>query len=308
LLAFFQFVIIVIDRVLYLRRSILSKAVLQVFTLVLFFGLFFFDMRSPKLAASPPFVTALFALKCHYWIFSARQVRLGYPKGLDMHAQSANYFFHDFSFSGYCAYMLYLSTPFLSEMRCMLDWTCTPTTLDFFQWLTLENIYSVLYQREVTLAYRRTLNRAFGTPQPVIIKWSTGVSFFTALAIVIWGPLLVSVVSAKYAAARSAPVVGVVMEVLLATSGGDQFLLSSLSAFAQARLSVPADCAGGGGGGGGGGGNRSLFANATWWLPPAVQAEANELLRVECSLKVCVCVCVCVCVFVCVCVCVCCRL
>ena len=98
MLAFFQFVIIVIDRVLYLRRSILSKAVLQVFTLVLFFGLFFFDMRSPKLAASPPFVTALFALKCHYWIFSARQVRLGYPKGLDMHAQSANYFFHDFSF------------------------------------------------------------------------------------------------------------------------------------------------------------------------------------------------------------------
>jgi hypothetical protein len=40
-------------------------------------------------------------------------------------------------------------------MRCMLDWTCTPTTLDFFQWLTLESIYSVLYQRQVTLAYRR---------------------------------------------------------------------------------------------------------------------------------------------------------
>jgi hypothetical protein len=51
--------------------------------------------------------------------------------------------------------MLYLGTPFLPDMRCMLDWTCTPTTLDFFQWLTLESIYSVLYQRQVTLAYRR---------------------------------------------------------------------------------------------------------------------------------------------------------
>ncbi len=43
-LALLQFVIIVIDRVLYLRRSIFSKAVLQMVTLLFFFLLFFFDM------------------------------------------------------------------------------------------------------------------------------------------------------------------------------------------------------------------------------------------------------------------------
>jgi hypothetical protein len=106
----------------------------------------------------------------------------------------------------------------------------------------LENIYSVLYQREVTLAYRRTLQRHFGAPQPWVIKWSTGVSFFTALALVIWGPLLVSVVSAKYSQPQSAPVVGVRMEVGLATSAGDQFGLSALSSFAQAPVPVSANC------------------------------------------------------------------
>ena len=278
LLAFLQFLIIVVDRVLYLRRSIFSKAVLQVATLILYFSIFFLRMRQPLLTDSRAFVLLLFLLKCSYWVFSARQIRLGYPKGLTSGgpSQSANYFFRDFSFGGYCAYMVYLGAPFLSDMRCMLDWTCTPTTLDFFQWLTMENIYSVLYQREVTLAYRRTLQRHFGAPQPWVIKWSTGVSFFTALALVIWGPLLVSVVSAKYAQPQSAPVVGVRMEVGIATSAGDQFALSELSSFAQAPVPVAANCSTAG---------NSSLAKATWWLPAEEQTRALHLLQTECTLK-----------------------
>ena len=280
-LAVFQFVVIVMDRVLYLRRSISTKALLQLVTLIVFFCLFFLNVREPHLAASQGFVLLLFMLKCCYWIFSARQIRLGFPKGLDMHAQSSNSFFRDFSFSGYCAYMLYLSMPFLSDMRCMLDWTCTPTTLDFFQWLTLENIYSVLYQREVTLAYRRTFQRHFGHAQPVAIKFSTGVSFFSALAVVIWGPLLVSVISAKYAEPRSTPIVAVGMQVVLATygpSGDDRFPLAELASFAQAPIKVETNC--------NMGPNSSMW-NLTEWLPKdgTTQKMALDLLHSECSLK-----------------------
>jgi len=90
------------------------------------------------------------------------QLRLGYPKGLVSGgpSHSANYFFRDFSFNGYCAYMVYLGTPFLFDMRVMLDWTCTRTTLDLFQWLTLENIYSVLCRdRERARARARARER-----------------------------------------------------------------------------------------------------------------------------------------------------
>jgi hypothetical protein len=108
-------------------------------TLIFYFAIFFLHMRQPLLTDSRAFVLLLFLLKCSYWVFSARQIRLGYPKGLTSGgpSQSANYFFRDFSFGGYCAYMVYLGAPFLSDMRCMLDWTCTPTTLDFFQWYTV---------------------------------------------------------------------------------------------------------------------------------------------------------------------------
>jgi len=74
-LAFFQFVVIVVDRVLYLRRAIFSKAVLQVGTLVIFFSLFFFNMQQPLLTDNTTFVLGLFLVKCGYWIFSARQVQ-----------------------------------------------------------------------------------------------------------------------------------------------------------------------------------------------------------------------------------------
>lgn len=35
--------------------------------------------------------------------------------------------------------------PFLYEIRALLDWSCTATTLDLKRWLTLEDVRSALY-------------------------------------------------------------------------------------------------------------------------------------------------------------------
>ena len=36
-------------------------------------------------------------------------------------------------------------TPFVFELRSMLDWTVADTTLDFFQYLKLEDLYATNY-------------------------------------------------------------------------------------------------------------------------------------------------------------------
>ncbi|EKX48778.1 hypothetical protein GUITHDRAFT_43070, partial [Guillardia theta CCMP2712] len=207
-LAFLQFVLIVLDRVLYLRRSIRVKTIVQLVTLLFFFSLLFMRMRQPWLTDNFAFILILYFFKCWYWIASAIQIRRGYPI-----MTGGNVFFRDFSFVNFVLYIAYSGTPFLHDMRSMLDWTCTATTLDFFQWMRMENIYAVLFQREVTLSYRRKLGRAFGFAQPWQIKLYTGVLYFAGLALVIWGPLLVSVVSSKYASPKTVPIIGVSMEI-----------------------------------------------------------------------------------------------
>jgi len=39
----------------------------------------------------------------------------------------------------------YRQIPFIFEIRCLLDWTVTDTTLTFFRWLKFEDIYASNY-------------------------------------------------------------------------------------------------------------------------------------------------------------------
>lgn len=51
---------------------------------------------------------------------------------------------HSFVFSrsteqlSWLGFQIFCSVPFLYELRQILDWSCTPTTLKLFDWLKLE--------------------------------------------------------------------------------------------------------------------------------------------------------------------------
>jgi len=47
-----------------------------------------------------------------------------------------------------CLDSIYRAIPFVYELRTLLDWICTPTTLIFFNWLTVEDIKTELYYRK----------------------------------------------------------------------------------------------------------------------------------------------------------------
>ncbi|PNH02555.1 Protein PIEZO, partial [Tetrabaena socialis] len=45
----------------------------------------------------------------------------------------------------YLAFNIFYSLPFLFEIRTLLDWTATTTSLDFYSWLKVEDIRSSLF-------------------------------------------------------------------------------------------------------------------------------------------------------------------
>jgi hypothetical protein len=80
--------------------------------------------------------------------------------------------------------------PFLYELRQMLDWACTTTTLNLFDWLKMEDIADQLYRNRVKLAMFKRENRGRGNKVWVSTKLLYGLLLLGLLFIVLWSPLL----------------------------------------------------------------------------------------------------------------------
>ena len=79
--------------------------------------------------------------------------------------------------------------PFLYELKALLDWSVTPTTLTLVDWLKLEDIRASLYNRECDLLMRG-LARKEGEAQPATSKFLLGFALFLGVLALLWTPLL----------------------------------------------------------------------------------------------------------------------
>lgn len=97
----------------------------------------------------------------------------------------------EYTFSNYIVYSVYRATPFLFEMRMLLDWTCTPTTLSLDDWFKMEDIYGQLFVNRGKIIGQREDTRKPGERQPFARKLLKGALLVGLLIIVIWSPLLI---------------------------------------------------------------------------------------------------------------------
>lgn len=70
---------------------------------------------------------------------------------------------------GYLGLQIFCGLPFIYELRAVLDWSCTPTTLKLFDWLKLEDISTSLYF--VTCDRYGREGRRLGQRQPRYMKF-----------------------------------------------------------------------------------------------------------------------------------------
>jgi len=100
-----------------------------------------------------------------------------------------------------------------------------------------------------------------------------GVTYFVGLVLVIWAPLLVSVVSSKYSQPQTVPVLGAELEVSLQTVKGDLFLLTKITSYSKGPPVSP-QCS-----------SMDFEDEVSWMSSNESISEATQDLEDACQLK-----------------------
>lgn len=125
----------------------------------------------------------LYLLFCIYFYFSSVQIKYGFPL-----VTKGQYFAGSTRLSNRIAFKIYRNVPFLYEMRAILDWTITRTSLDLFQWFKMEDAYANLYEVKCDMDIRK--KRKNGEDRWWFEKVSWGFCFFFFLMFILILPMI----------------------------------------------------------------------------------------------------------------------
>ncbi|XP_056011934.1 piezo-type mechanosensitive ion channel component 1-like isoform X4 [Ostrea edulis] len=183
-----QFVLIIIDRALYLKKNILGKFVFQILLVILIHVLLFFILpyvTKRKFSENTP-AQMFYFFKCLYFGLSAYQIRSSYPTRILGNFLTKNYnYINLFLFKGF------LAIPFLLELRVLMDWIWTDSTLAIGSWLQMEDIYANIY----VLKCWREAEKNYPTPRSQkkgsLVKYGVGGLLLVLIILIIWFPLVI---------------------------------------------------------------------------------------------------------------------
>lgn len=128
------FFLIVLDRIIYLCSFATGKVIFYLFNLILFTYTvteYAWSMK-PQQHAGILALRAIFLAKAVSLALQAVQIRYGIPHKTTLYRQ---FLTSKTSRINYLCYRLYRALPFLYELRCVLDWSCTTTSLTMYDWL-----------------------------------------------------------------------------------------------------------------------------------------------------------------------------
>nr|CAD7448100.1 unnamed protein product [Timema bartmani] len=187
LMLILQFALIVIDRALYLRKHILGKIVFQ-FLLVLGIHIWMFFIL-PGIterqfnAALPP--QMWYMVKSFYLLLSAYQIRCGYPTRI-----LGNVLCKRYNILNYVLFKGYLLVPFLFELRTIMDWVWTNTTMTLMDWLKMEDIFNNIFQHKCARRMESEYPQPRGERKNPTVKYLMGGGALVVIIGILWFPLV----------------------------------------------------------------------------------------------------------------------
>nr|XP_017023912.1 piezo-type mechanosensitive ion channel component isoform X1 [Drosophila kikkawai] len=181
-----QFLLIVIDRALYLRKALVNKIIFHFFSVIgihiwMFFVVPAVTERTFN-SLAPPII--FYVIKCFYMLLSSYQIKSGYPKRI-----LGNFFTKGFSMVNMIAFKVYMQIPFLYELRTILDWVCIDSTMTIFDWLKMEDIFSNIYLIRCTRQSETDFPAMRAQKKASLSKLLMGGTIVLLIVICIWGPL-----------------------------------------------------------------------------------------------------------------------
>ncbi|KAF5762910.1 putative Piezo family protein [Helianthus annuus] len=183
------FFLIVLDRVIYLCSFAIGKVIFFIFNLVIFTYFvteYAWSLDPSQHNAAGLALRAIYVTKAISLALQAIQIKSGVPHKSSLYRQ---FLTSSITRVNYLGYRLYRALPFLYELRCVLDWSCTTTSLTMYDWLKLEDINASLYLVKSDALLNRAGHRQ-GQKQRKVIKFCNGLCLFFILICVIWAPML----------------------------------------------------------------------------------------------------------------------
>lgn len=183
------FFLSVLDRIIYLCSFATGKVIFYLFNLVLFtysVTIYAWYMEPSHKSMGGFALRAIYLTKAISLALQALQIHYGVPHKSTLYRQ---FLTSKVSQINYLGFRLYRALPFLYELRCVLDWSCTTTSLTMYDWLKLEDIHASLYLVKCDADLNRATHKQ-GEKQTKMTKFCSGICLFFILICVIWAPML----------------------------------------------------------------------------------------------------------------------
>ncbi|EXC31832.1 hypothetical protein L484_020660 [Morus notabilis] len=183
------FFLIVLDRIIYLRSFATGKVIFFLFNLFLFtysITRYAWNIELSHGYAGRLALRVIYMTKAISLALQAIQIRFGMPHKSTLYRQFLTSSISQINFLGF---RLYRALPFLYELRCVLDWSCTTTSLTMYDWLKLEDIHGSLFLVKCDVDLNRASHQQ-GQKQTKMTKFCNGICLFFILMCVIWAPML----------------------------------------------------------------------------------------------------------------------
>ncbi|KAI2649318.1 Piezo-type mechanosensitive ion channel component 2 [Labeo rohita] len=256
-----QFGTMVVDRALYLRKTVMGKVIFQVILVFgIHFWMFFILPGVTERRFSQNTVAQLwYFVKCIYFGLSAYQIRCGYPTRV-----LGNFLTKSYNYVNLFLFQGFRLVPFLTELRAVMDWVWTDTTLSLSSWICVEDIYAHIFvlkcwresekvRRLSSASVHQLFQPAFTMsvyggvlvcfqryPQPrgqkkkKVVKYGMGGMIVMLLICIVWFPLLFMSLVKSVAGVVNKPLdVSVTI-----TLGGFQSALQFLEAYTAEDVTV----------------------------------------------------------------------
>ena len=180
----FQFLFIIIDHIIYIKKSLKHKVVFHYFTIIWYnitFVLFYPLKEKQFNTLAVVSLTLCYFLKSNYWFFSCLQIRNGYAlhASFDYKRDKSKY-----SLITSWIYETWYSIPYVYEIKTLLEWTYTKTSLTRQKWLQIQDIKEQLFINQSENQHDKDMKKKPGTKQRPITLCCCGhckIIFFICL-------------------------------------------------------------------------------------------------------------------------------